>query len=65
MNPRRSLVTEMPQDPFPNLPESLAVMKALHELHTAAVTVGFSVDIATEIITRLLVIIMEKASAEE
>lgn len=59
-----SPMNDMPQDPFPSLPESVAVMRAMHELHTAAVVAGFPEHIATEIITRILITVIEK-SAEE
>jgi hypothetical protein len=57
-------MNEMPQDPFPSLPESVGVMRAMHELHTAAQVAGFPERVATEIVTRILITIIEK-SAEE
>lgn len=55
---------DMPQDPFPSLPESVGVMRAMHELHTAAMVAGFPERVATDIITRILIAVIEKTAEE-
>lgn len=52
---------QMPADPFVS-PETLGMMRALHEFHSAAMASGFPERIATEIIIGVIASVIRSAA---